>query len=521
MSKSSYQKYLFPALGVVLAISWISTVTYLVQTNTPESYRTHLSQAAIDKIYYGKERGGGERSIASVPVKDDPLLKEAYSLGLNAYLWGSTLVRMENIARTYTDVTQKQPETSYRAPLNEFGHSRRLPGPTDTDMPTANQDTLYSSAVLDLNQSPMVLSVPAIKDRYYVIDVFDMWHNLIKYVGTRATGTNAQKYLIVAPNTSEMYKNNKGLSGLTIIESPTSKVWLWGRTQILKSDDMDKELAEVHKIQDNYKLTELDEYLGNKKRVRIYPLEKRIGSDSDPLRFFQELGEYIKVNPVTDKEKALFGQFKKIGLTKDGFKKEMLSQAVQDVLVQVLNDGPQVAAAQIRNPANTKFANGWSYVFGLDNFGDDYALRSMVSHPYLGGQGEKEALYPLAEVDIKGNKLTGSKMYRIRFKSEPKVGAFWSVTVYDSVSKMLIKNDLERYSLNNSSNLTKKSDGSFDLYLSNRMPMDEKQKANWLATPKGNFYVIMRLYIPSKEILDSKWKVPGIEPVEPKVISMK
>ncbi|WP_412462595.1 DUF1254 domain-containing protein [Halobacteriovorax sp. RT-2-6] len=520
MSKSSYKKYLLPSLGVTLAITWIFTVTYLIQSNTPESSQTHLTRSELDKIYYGQSTEA-ERSIASVPVKDDPLLKEAYSLGLNAYLWGSTLVRMENIARTYTDVVQKQSETSYRAPLNEFGHSRRLPGPTDTDMPTANQDTLYSSAILDLNQSAIVLSTPEVKDRYYVIDVFDMWHNLIKYVGTRQTGTSAQKYLIVPPNSKEMYQKQKGVEGLTIIESPTSKVWLWGRTQILKSDDMEKELNDVHKIQDQYKLTELDEYLGKKNRVRIYPLSKRVGSDSDPLRFFEELGEYLKTNPVSEKEKALFGQFKKIGLTKEGFKKEMLSQQVQDVLIQALNDGPQVVAAQIRNPANTKFINGWSYVFDLDNFGDDYALRSMVSHPYLGGQGAKEALYPLAEVDSKGNKLSGSKMYRIRFDREPKVGAFWSVTVYDSVSKMLIENDLKRYSLNNSNNLTKNSDGSFELYFSNQVPKDEKKKANWLATPKGNFYVIMRLYIPSQEILDLKWKVPGIEQIEPKVISMK
>lgn len=126
--------------------------------------------------------------------------QESYILATNAYLWGSTLVRMEQIVRKYTDMSQPQNDTSYRAPLNHFGHARRLPTNLDTDMPTANRDTLYSSAVVDVSNEPIILSTPAVKDRYFVIDLFDMWHNLFKYVGTRETGKNAQEIMIVPPN---------------------------------------------------------------------------------------------------------------------------------------------------------------------------------------------------------------------------------------------------------------------------------------------------------------------------------
>lgn len=427
---------------------------------------------------------------------------ETYTLGINAYLWGSTLVRLEQISRQYTDVSVPQSDTSYRAPLNQFGHARQLPSPKDTDMPTANQDTLYSSAILDLSQGPLVLSVPEVKDRYYVIDMFDMWHNLFKYVGTRATGSQAQQVLVVPPE----WKKPTDLSyDLTIVQAPTTKVWLWGRTQILG----EKDYPVVHAIQDAYKITPLSVYEGKAKKVAIKPLSVRPGDDSDPLRFFVELGEYLKTNPVELRQQALLGQFAKIGLTEQGFDRHLLSPAAQQALVKAIADGQQIVNAQVSNPATVITRDGWNYSFVLDQFGDDNALRSMIAHPYLGGQGAIEALYPLAYTDVNGQPLVGGKSYTMHFDKEPPVGAFWSVTVYDAKTKMLIDNSLGRYALSSTSPLHKNKDGSFDLYFSHTKPSKEKL-SNWVALPEGGFYVITRLYNPSKPILDMTWTVPAI-----------
>ncbi|TFH91596.1 DUF1254 domain-containing protein [Vibrio ouci] len=444
-----------------------------------------------------------ENSANSVEQKiNQALNSEVHALGINAYLWGSTLVRMEQIARQYTDISSTQSETSYRAPLNQFGHARQLPGPSDTDMPTANQDTLYSSAILDLNQGPIVLSVPQVNDRYYVIDMFDMWHNLFKYVGTRATGSQPHQYLIVPPG----WKKPSQLPyDLEIVQAPTTKVWLWGRTQVFGEQDY----PQVHAIQDSYQLTPLDVYVGTDELSPIAPLSPKPGEKSDPLRFFVELGEYLKSNPVDERQQALLGQFAKIGLTQDGFDREKLSSQAQDTLAKAIIDGQNIVDAQIGNPANIVNKDGWNYSFVLDQFGDDNALRSMIAHPYLGGQGAIEALYPLAYTDADGVPLQGKNSYKMHFEQTPPVGAFWSVTVYDAKTKMLIENPLQRYSLNSHSAIRTNKDGSFDLTFSHQKPSKDKQ-SNWLATPEGGFYVITRLYIPSKEVLDMKWTVPAI-----------
>ncbi|MCE2572382.1 DUF1254 domain-containing protein [Motilimonas eburnea] len=457
-----------------------------------------LSCAFAVPVSYADTQG-----ISLNPIQQ-ALHDEAYNLGLSAYLWGSTLVRMEQISRQYTDVSESQADTSYRGPLNKFGHARRLSTPDDTDMPTANRDTLYSSAVLDISLEPIVLEVPAVTDRYYVINMFDMWHNLFQYVGTRETGSLAKQFLIVPPG----WQPNQNIPReLSVIEAPTTKVWLWGRTQVMGEHDYVK----AHGVQDQYKLTPLGEYITGQPSKVEPALSPRPGLASDPLRFYVELGAYLADNPVNERQKAMLGQFAKIGLTEQGFDASKLSDATKKALVNALKEGRKIVMAQQANPANLEMKDGWVYTFALDTFGDDNAMRSLIAHPYLGGQGPKEAIYPMAAVDAKGNPLTGANDYVMTFDQEPPVGSFWSVTVYDSQSKMLVDNPIDRYSISNLSDLTKNADGSFSLHLSHQEPQNKTQINNWLPTPKGRFYVLTRLYIPGKEILNMDWTVPGLQ----------
>ncbi|MDR9831743.1 DUF1254 domain-containing protein [Vibrio sp. FNV 38] len=446
------------------------------------------------------------KNVPLSPVQQ-ALHSEAYNLGLSAYLWGSTLVRMEQISRQYIDISKPQSNTSYRGPLNEFGHARRLSTPHDTDMPSANRDTLYSSAVLDVSQEPMVLEVPEVTDRYYVINMFDMWHNLFQYVGTRETGSLEKQFLIVPPG----WETNQEIPReLNVIEAPTSKVWLWGRTQVMGEEDY----AQAHAIQDQYKLTPLSEYMTGEPSQITPELSPRPGTKGDPLRFYHELGAYLTDNPLDERQQAMLGQFNKIGLTKDGFDNSKLNDATKAELMRAIKDGQSIVMAQQANPANLEMKDGWVYTFALDAFGDDNAMRSLIAHPYLGGQGPKEAIYPMAAVDVTGQPLIGNTDYTMTFDQEPPVGAFWSVTVYDAESKMLVDNPIDRYAISNLSDLDKNPDGSFTLHLSHNAPEKTSAHDNWLPTPEGRFYILTRLYIPSKEVLNMDWTVPGLKAQE-------
>ena len=60
-----------------------------------------------------------------------------------------------------------------------------------------------------------------------------------------------------------------------------------------------------------------------------------------------------------------------------------------------------------------------------------------------------EATYLNVSVDGEGKPLSGSNRYVIRFEKggEPKVKAFWSVTMYN-LKYNLVANPINRYSLN-------------------------------------------------------------------------
>ena len=145
---------------------------------------------------------GYKDTLLTTPGSPEVIAKglegDGYQLGVSAYTWGYPLVRMETVMRDYVNVPNPKPGISYRAPLNQIRWATDLATPSAKDMPTANNDIAYMSAVVNLTE-PYVLSVPDTRDRYYVVDVFNMYQELQHYIGRRTTGTKAGSYVIVPP----------------------------------------------------------------------------------------------------------------------------------------------------------------------------------------------------------------------------------------------------------------------------------------------------------------------------------
>ena len=475
-----------------------------------KSYRSTIAGAVVQagQVACCVAFAVGAASAMAAPKYDDPVLSlgstpevvqkgyeaDAYSLGVMAYTWGYPLVRMERVMREYVEVESPRPATSYRAPLNQMGWATELATPAAKDMPTANNDTLYTSTVLNLDQ-PYILSVPDTHDRYYVIDVFNMWQELEHYVGRRTTGTKAGEYVLVPPGwKGELPKGAKRL------DVTTSKVWLWGRIQVKDGEDPKPVIA----LTGQFSIKPLN---GKVAAKPLAPLPDIKGND---LGFFVQLAAALKDNPVRTEDQAMFGQFARIGLTDKGFDPAKLNEATLRGLKRGMADAPLVIVSSV--VGSSQIRNGWNWVTGLDNFGYDYPLRAVVSGPYLGGQGEHEAMYPIRYTDSKSQPLTGATKYAVHFKSAPPVDAFWSLTIYNANDKMLIENSLNRFKFGaNTPGLKKATDGSFTLQLQHEQPSDT---SNWVPIPAGGFYMMLRLYQPKDEALSGKWELPAVDPVK-------
>ena len=418
---------------------------------------------------------------------------DGHALALSAYIWGYPLVRMERVMRDYVDVPSPKPPTSYRAPLNQMGWATSLATSDAKDMPTANNDTYYMSTVLDLSE-PYVLTVPDTHDRYYVVDMFNMWQELEHYVGRRVTGTKAGKYLIVPPG----WKGQTP-AGMKRLDISTNKVWLWGRLQVKQGEDT----APVLALQKQFTVKPLS---GKASTVTSLPPLPDIGNDE--FGFFKHLAFALKSNAVKPVDKALFAQFERIGLTEKGFDPSKLNEATRQGMVRGLKDGPAVAMASLASTSSVR--NGWNWATGLDSFGYNYPLRALVAGPYLGGQGEREAMYPIRYTDSEGKELNGANRYVVKLSSAPPVNAFWSLTMYNADDKMLVPNELNRYKVGtDTQGLKVAADGSITIPIQAAKPEGENS-ANWLPAPNGPFYVILRMYQPRPEVLDNTWQMPQL-----------
>ena len=235
--------------------------------------------------------------------------------------------------------------------------------------------------------------------------------------------------------------------------------------QVSPGDDMDK----IHALQDAFDLRPLSKLGAAHWVAPPATLPPLPGINNDPYGFFVQLAAVLRSNSVRPADAALAGQFERIGLKPGSFDRTRLKKPQLDGLARALKDAPLVAISAQASAAEAR--NGWDYIRGLDDFGYNYALRALVAGPYLGGQGEHEAVYPLRYTDAAGATLSGSHDYVVRFSSPPPNDAFWSLTMYDATSKMLVSNPIHRYKVGSDTpDLKIDPDGQLEIPISATRP---------------------------------------------------
>jgi hypothetical protein len=139
-----------------------------------------------------------------------------------------------------------------------------------------------------------------------------------------------------------------------------------------------------------------------------------------------------------------------------------------------------------------------------------YATRAVAARAGLWGNHGYEAAYFLTYIDAEGAELTGEHRYELRLPSAPPVGAFWSLTMYDTPDFYLVANEIDRYSIGNTTpGLVTNDDGSITITMSRQRP-DADRAANWLPAPAGTFRPILRMYVPGEDVFTGAYEIPAI-----------
>ena len=440
--------------------------------------------------------------------------EQAREIAKEAYIYGFPLIM--NYKTLYVNAIDKN-SSDYKGDINQLSCDARLYTPEDKAIVTPNSDTPYCMFWSDVRDEPVVFSVPEVDaKRYYSFQFIDLYTHNFAYLGSLTKGNKAGKYLVAL----ESWDGEIPKDITDVFRCETGIFFTIVRTQLIDANDLNN----VKNLQDQYQLQTLNEYLGKtsvkKEHNDAFPTWVEGAQFSEAS--FEYLDAMLKLIDPIEKEKPLIEKFNRLRLgTKEGFDIGNFDQETQEAIKQGIKDGFAEMESFIK--ANSTDPLGSAKIFGTrayleksakDNYNLDnmYIVRAVGAHLGIYGNSASEAIYPAFLIDADGNPMDASKSkYTLTFAPNqlPPVKSFWSLTMYDGKTQLLVDNPLDKYLVNSAMEdaFVRNKDGSVTLYVQNESP-GKKLEANWLPAPSGPFYCIMRLYGPTDAVLQGRWVSP-------------
>lgn len=366
--------------------------------------------------------------------------------------------------------------------VNLFTHTHRKLGPDDREVVSPNNDTVYSNAWLDLSHGPVLIDTPDFGDRYWTLGLLDAWTNPFAYVGRRTTGNRRQRTLVHGPG----WRGALPAGVSQVIAAPGDDVWLIGRILV---DDTAADIETVRGLQAQLRMSRLD---GSDAALRLdTALDGRQVAAPRAALYLRTVDAALVRNPPPAGEALAW---------------PLDPRAVEQTLPQVYEELRQHDQPQ-------QLGQGWALPVAVrTSWGDDLLTRARVARNLIGALGVEEAMYPTAEVDAEGRTLTGAHAYELRFPPDggPRIGAFWSLTMYRRSDCLFVANPIGRYSIGDRTpGLAHDADGSLAVRV---QASDPGPGHNWLPAPAGEpFYLVLRLYQPQAEHLEFRYSYPPLK----------
>jgi len=424
---------------------------------------------------------------------------------------------------------------------------------------TANADTVYYLAGLDLSDGPMVIEQPS----KAVGAINDMWFSWVIDIGGPGPDRGlGGKYLIVGPD----YEGPLPEGGYFVAHSKTNLILYAARAYLVNSDPK----PAVENVKANLKFyryqpgsfgTSIAQALEGTVRIAGEPemtaprfidatgLSMNTIPPSD-YGFFELINENVQNEPATSYDIELAGQLAAIGIV-HGKK-----FAPDDRMKKILSEAAAVGQATGRS-LQWRYAMqhpDWAYYEGsqwgsmlweggalfetppplfekgmfkplpptgartLDSrtaFYYAYTLDSPGMIMRIPGVGSQ---YLMGFLDADGNPFDGASTYKVTLPKDVPAAAFWSFTVYDNQTRSMLQTP-QKYPRAGSQSYPSPAakpakDGSTTVWFAPKQPKGV-DRGNWVQTdPKKGWFTILRLYSPKPSFFDKTWRPTEIERVE-------
>ncbi|MBL8771238.1 MAG: DUF1254 domain-containing protein [Phenylobacterium sp.] len=379
-------------------------------------------------------------------------------------------------------------------PWNTFAHGRDLVDHTAREITTPNNDTLYSSAHVDLSRGPVTVTIPPTGGRYFSLALMDAYTNNFAILGTRTTGGDGGRYVLVGPDEPR--------AGRDVVRAPTRRVWALARILVEGEHDLDAARA----VQDGLRM----------QGPAVDAPPPAASRDAPWQDYFRSAARLMAENPPLLQDGVIVQAMAPLGL--DAFDPDRFTADEQAAIARGVAQARQGSLRSGLKKA--PFTEGWTYPYArLGDFGQEYDYRAAVAIGGLAALPPEEAMYMRAKGDLPRYLFDPGALWRLHFPADRllPVNSFWSLTLYEGTDDgqfFFADNPLRRYAIGDRSpGLRYNPDGSLDIWIGRDNP-GEDRVANWLPASDRPFSLFLRAYLPRPDLLHGAYLVPPVERVQ-------
>ncbi len=385
---------------------------------------------------------------------------------------------------------------------------------------TPNNTTPYVASTTDLGKGPVVLEIPKATDKAILFgQIADDWFITFADIGPIGIDEGKGKKILLLP---PGYKGDVP-KGYSVLKSPCNVLDFAFRAIPAPNGTAQDAVALSRQVK-MYYLSELPTPNPTK---FVDPLKKQWSSlPRYDERWFEDLHAIINANPIRERDKAMIGMLKTIGIEKgkpynpDAKTKKIFRQAAIDAYYY-MQEGYATGV-----PEEIMWKNrAWRDVFFTDPDGgfswdtegildyDNRAIRNWFNVIYFPAKvAEKPAtMYIDTPLDKDGNVFQAGKTYKLNVPEKVPVNQFWSLTIYDMATFAFIYTPEGRSGLSSRDRDKMKinADGSVDLYFGPKAPKGYKN--NWIPTAGKTPFPMFRFYGPTEGLFDRSFVLNDVE----------
>jgi len=395
---------------------------------------------------------------------------------------------------------------------NTLQSDTQLKDHTLKDIARPNNDSFYSSAMLDLRTEPMILYLPAFDSKYVSLMVTSYDHYVDVPKATRKGDFQTPEKILFYSDRTQGY-DGEDVEGVDVIYKTTGD-FVSAVLRIMphanEPDKFDNIIEQIKSI----KIQTLSEYNGGEDLSTEEIKFPEVGKtdldvfENNLLEVMQFVFNHISFDPKDEMDQKVLEAYRPLGVEPgkeynpevkiDGKRFRSVAEEIQKEYLAKLND-PSLTQEMSPKMFKTK---------GLTD------LETIITVSVIGpiGLPMEEAMYPNV-TSVDGESMNAKNDYVIKMTKEelPPAQAFWSLTLYDKANGFFIPNDRKKYSVGENAGFKLNEDGGIEIYVAAEKPSGVPEE-NWLPLNRKDedIDIILRIYVPDLEKVKD-WKAPKAE----------